>query len=83
VSEELNRLRWRCQRGMLELDHILRGFLDDGYPTSSPEMQCAFKALLMLEDVDLFDLVMGRTAPDTVELATLLARLRHASEARG
>ena len=28
---ELARLRWKCRRGMLELDLLLRDFLDSGY----------------------------------------------------
>ncbi|MGH8753044.1 MAG: succinate dehydrogenase assembly factor 2, partial [Burkholderiales bacterium] len=28
----MNRLRWNCRRGMLELDLVLTGFLDKHYP---------------------------------------------------
>ena len=76
MSAELNRLRWRCQRGMLELDHILRDFLDTEYRHAPPDIQAAFESLLALEDADLLDLVMARTAPPPEELAGLLALLR-------
>ena len=26
--KELDRIRWRCRRGMLELDIVLQGFVD-------------------------------------------------------
>jgi antitoxin CptB len=75
VSAELNRLRWQCQRGMLELDHILRGFLDSGYFAASPETQRAFESLLTLEDADILDLVTGRVAPASDQSAKLLGLL--------
>ncbi|MDR3394065.1 MAG: succinate dehydrogenase assembly factor 2 [Parasulfuritortus sp.] len=76
MTAELNRLRWRCQRGMLELDHILRGFLDTGYLAAPPETQRAFESLLSMEDADILDLVMGRTTPVSGELVPLLALLQ-------
>ncbi len=73
---EMNRLRWRCQRGMLELDHLLRGFLETEYPAASPETRQAFETLLAMEDADILDLVMARATPPSQPLADLLARLR-------
>ncbi|MDJ0806588.1 MAG: succinate dehydrogenase assembly factor 2, partial [Gammaproteobacteria bacterium] len=34
---ELNRLRWQCRRGMLELDLLLLGFLETRYPRLDPK----------------------------------------------
>ncbi|TCJ13026.1 succinate dehydrogenase assembly factor 2 [Parasulfuritortus cantonensis] len=76
MNAELNRLRWRCQRGMLELDHILHGFLERRYATAPEPVRAAFATLLEMEDADLFDLVMGRRAPATSEQAGLLALIR-------
>ncbi len=76
MSEELNRLRWRCQRGMLELDHILRGFLECGYAEASLETRYTFEKLLEYEDADLFDLIMGRIAPPSEAAARVLGALR-------
>ena len=76
MSDALNRLRWRCQRGMLELDHILRGFLDTAYPDATPATQRAFEALLAMADADILDLIVGRTEARSAEMAGLLALLR-------
>ncbi|MDD5365463.1 MAG: succinate dehydrogenase assembly factor 2 [Gallionellaceae bacterium] len=76
MSDALNRLRWRCQRGMLELDHILRGFLDTAYPDAAPATQRAFEALLAMADADMLDLIMGRTEARSAEMADLLILLR-------
>ena len=73
---ELNRLRWRCQRGMLELDHVLRGFLDTGYLDAPSEIRHAFESLLAMDDADILDLIMGRLPVPPGELARLLDLLR-------
>ena len=69
---ELNRLRWRCQRGMLELDHILGGFLDGAYRDADAEARAAFADLLALEDVEILDLIVGQAAPDSAAQDRLL-----------
>ena len=43
---EMNRLRWRARRGMLELDILLLDFLDTRYASLPVGLQTAFAALL-------------------------------------
>ena len=52
-------LRWQCRRGMLELDLLLNGFLDERYHQLSVEEKNQFKNLLDYPDQTLFDLLMG------------------------
>ena len=63
----INRLRWLCRRGMLELDAWLSLFLDTRYADLSPQMQAAFARLLDQDDMVLFDWLTGEreftTAP--------------------
>jgi succinate dehydrogenase flavin-adding protein (antitoxin of CptAB toxin-antitoxin module) len=59
---ERDRIRWRCRRGLLELDIILGRFLDQELDALCPAELDAFKALLELSDNDLWDLVAGRGA---------------------
>jgi antitoxin CptB len=61
TDQEFNRLRWRCRRGMRELDALLMRFLDLHYTSSSPAEQAAFRELLSLPDPDILGLLM---APD-------------------
>jgi antitoxin CptB len=49
-SVELRRLRWRCRRGLLELDVLLSNFLEQGYPDLSPEEQANFARLIETTD---------------------------------
>lgn len=56
---ELRRLRWRCRRGMRELDMLLLRFLDDRYATSTGAEQEAFCRLLSLPDPEILGLLTG------------------------
>jgi antitoxin CptB len=59
----MNRLRWLCRRGMLELDAWLILFLDTRYADLSPQMQTDFAHLLDQDDMLLFDWLMGEREP--------------------
>jgi antitoxin CptB len=75
---ELDRLRWRCRRGMLENDLILARFLDArGDSISEPEIAGLYR-LLDLSDGELWDLLSGRQEPDDAAVAPLLRALRAA-----
>lgn len=37
MDEQIGKLRWRCRRGMKELDLLVLGYLDHHYPTASAE----------------------------------------------
>lgn len=58
-QSQLSRLRWRCRRGMLELDAWLTLFLDTRYADLPAEMQTAFVRLLDRDDMALFDWLTG------------------------
>ena len=71
-----DRLRWRCRRGMLELDLVLNAFIERHLDELEPSAIEAFKSLLALPDPELFDHVMGRTEPESIEERELLALMR-------
>lgn len=50
---ELNRLRWRCRRGMLELDLLLLPFFDEVFSELTADEQAVFVRLLEQDDPDL------------------------------
>jgi succinate dehydrogenase flavin-adding protein (antitoxin of CptAB toxin-antitoxin module) len=60
---------------MLELDAALLAFLERAYPGADPAMQQAFEALLGMDDSDIFDLMMGNSAPTSPIQARLVALL--------
>ncbi len=73
---ELKRLRWRCRRGMRELDQLLIRWLDREWATSSESERGIFLRLLDCEDDRLWRWFLGReTAPDA-SLQSLVERIR-------
>jgi antitoxin CptB len=76
---ELSRLRWRCRRGMKELDVVLEGYLASRYPDAPPSEQAAFERLLELSDPELLYRLMGRDSPaDEIEARVIEALRRTA-----
>ena len=74
-DRDLDRLRWRCRRGMLELDLLLEKFVERELPRLSAREHDAFGRLLALPDNELLDYCYGRTRPDDPELAALVRRI--------
>ena len=72
----LARLRWRCRRGMRELDVLLTRYLDRVWPTASPAERDAFLQLVELQDPDLFGYLVGRTPPVEESLRAVVACIR-------
>ena len=73
---ELDRVRWHCRRGLLELDLVLNHFVDNRFEQLTPEQKQAFARLLDLPDNDLWDLVTGRASIDDETCAEIVGMLR-------
>lgn len=73
---EVKRLRWRCRRGMRELDQLLERWLDREYPTASEPQRDVFRRLLDSEDDRLWRWFLGHESPDDVEIAALVDHIR-------
>jgi antitoxin CptB len=67
-----DRLRWKCRRGLLELDIVLERYLQKN--PVDPELS----ALLDLQDNDLWDIVAGRSEQYETRFKQVVARLRAA-----
>ena len=66
---ELSKLRWRCRRGMKELDDVLLHYLDEVYPGATEQQQAAFRRLLDYEEPDLLAFITRRGSPADKEVA--------------
>ena len=71
-----DRLKWKCRRGLLELDLVLERFLQREGRTLSDRDAAALGELLEQPDNDLWDLVIGRSDRVEARLRGILARLR-------
>lgn len=74
------RLRWRCRRGMLELDELLLGYLDRSYAAADAAEQSAFRELLEYPDQTLFDIFFN-AVPAEPRLLHVIDRVRRAAGA--
>ena len=64
------KLKWKCRRGLLELDIVLERYLKAG------ELDPHLSELLDLPDNDLWDIVCGRSDRYASHLRETVARLR-------
>ncbi len=63
-SEAPGRLRWKCRRGMRELDVLLSEFLRTRYAALDPSLQHAFSELLELQDPEIWAYLLDRAEPE-------------------
>ena len=69
---ERERLKWKCRRGLLELDIVLDRYL------KGAQVDPRLSELLDLPDNDLWDIVAGRSEEYQPHLKDVVARLRAA-----
>jgi antitoxin CptB len=72
---EFARLRWRCRRGMRELDELLVRYLQRDFAGASSGERAAFGELLDLPDPQLFGYLVGREQPPNPHWRDVLARI--------
>ena len=74
ASPELGMLRWRCRRGMKELDVLLERYVDQSYHGAPAAEQASFRQLLDTEDPELHAYCLGRLTPPA-RFAALIERI--------
>ena len=76
MSADTARLRWRCRRGMRELDQLLGWYLDARYPGASDAAKVAFSTLLEQSDPELWDWLSGRSVAEATEWRAIIDEIR-------
>ena len=76
-ERRLERLRWRSRRGLLELDVVLKEFLDTRYASLTSDEQDAFEKLLTTPDQTLLAYLQGNENPPENELKQLVSKIRN------
>jgi antitoxin CptB len=71
-SDQLSKIRWRCRRGMLELDTVLDRFLNKHILTLSTIELERLVILLDAPDPELYDWIVGRNSHDDKEMDALV-----------
>jgi antitoxin CptB len=79
---DLNRLKWRCRRGLLENDLFIERFFRRHEETLTAGQAQGLALLMDLADNDLLDLLLARREPegalDCPQVRRVLAMLRAA-----
>jgi antitoxin CptB len=75
-ATELKKLRWRCRRGMRELDQLFGRYLDRRWAQASEAERGVFLYLLDCEDDKLWRWFMGYEACPDARAADLIATIR-------
>jgi antitoxin CptB len=73
---ELDRLRWQCRRGLLELDLILKRFLERHLDELDAGQREVLGELLEHPDNDLLDWALGRGEPADPRYRPVIQLLR-------
>ncbi len=76
-DKDLAKMKWRCRRGMLELDVMLQSFCNEVYPTLALEKQKLFEEILEEEDQDLARWLTGGEPCEKPHLQDMLLIIRH------
>jgi antitoxin CptB len=76
VTPDIERLKWRSRRGLLELDIVFERFWKGAADDMTQAEAAALERLLRLPDNDLLDLVMGRAQAPDAQLRDLVHKLR-------
>ena len=76
MSDDIRKLRWRCRRGMQELDLLLLRYLDQRHAAASDAERAVFLRLLDTEDDKLWHWFMGHDTPADAELLQLVQHIR-------
>lgn len=77
MSEVLSagKIRWRCRRGVRELDVLLTRFLDQTYDSLSNSQKIAFCKLLEVQDPIIMDWIFARSSSDEKDVQEIVKQL--------
>ena len=73
---EFKKLRWRCRRGMRELDQLLGRWIEAAWRQSPSAERAVFLRLLDCEDDTLWRWFLGHEVAADVEIDALIQRIR-------
>ena len=82
-TQEWNRLRWQCRRGLLELDLVLERFLEKYGDRLQGERLSWFQTLLTYTDDELWDLIRARTECRDARLTEMVQWMRNCRDRTG
>jgi len=76
MDARVARLRWRCRRGMRELDALLLAFVETSSARLTDADIATLERVLELPDPVLHAYLLGRDEPDDAATAEIIKRIR-------
>ncbi len=76
LDPDVKRMRWRCRRGLLELDIVLGRFVEQHYANLEEDERRVFDAFLDMPDNSLWDMIGGKLEATLGEHQALLEKIR-------
>lgn len=76
LGEFIMQLKWKCRRGMKELDILMETYFLNEYDHASDERKRAFETLLDYQDPVIIDLLFERYRDDNSEIQALIDILK-------
>lgn len=73
---DINKLRWRCRRGMRELDQVFDDYLAKHFREASAEHQAAFAELTNCPDPDIYAWITERETPPAGAMTDIIKIFR-------
>lgn len=70
------RLRWRCRRGMKELDVLFERFIERGFANLPDSELPSLATLLEQPDQDIYAWLTAREAPENEAIGSIVRRIR-------
>jgi antitoxin CptB len=77
VEDNFEQVKWRCRRGMLELDLMLNKFFNEMYRTLNLESKILFQKMLTATDPELYAWLLGHELPEDKSLQDLILIIRY------
>ncbi len=74
---DFSKIRWRCRRGLLELDVLLERFLDQQYQQLSSQEKQWFSELLNETDQQLWQWLNQESKPARAEWQALITKIQN------
>lgn len=72
-NADVKHLRWKCRRGILELDIFLERVLANNYASFTPEQREQFDEFLTTNDQLMIDWVLKKKTPDNADFIYFLS----------
>ena len=76
MTVDESRLRWRCRRGMRELDQLLGWYFEQRFVRSGDGAKAAFAELLEQPDPELWSWLLGQSTPPRSDWLSIIDEIR-------